>query len=321
MRHAWKSPRAQALGRCLGGHFTPRSWCHGFAVDIACSDKICPLRRIVVVEIVNAELTCVVLFAGSVSAQTTTPQTSPAVSPSATDGRGEFYVGWGYNTNRYARTDIHFTQPTLGSDFTLHDVRFHDSPGLRDLFTSALTVPQYNFQFGYYLRNNLAVELKFVHAKAIVTQGQTVQATGTLGGAQIDSPLVLDTETLRYQLNNGANFVLVNVVRQIPVLRAPRDTGSVALLLKAGGGFTIPHSENTVFGQDNDRGFGVSGPALAAEVAVRVRAYKWLYGEVSQVGVWARYRDLQVFEGHAGQNLRASTTTFVVGVSMPVGGP
>jgi len=114
-------------------------------------------------------------------------------------------VGWGYNTNRYARTDIHFTQPTLGSDFTLHDVRFHDSSGLMDLFTSGLDVPQYNFQFGYYLRKNVAVELKFIHAKAIVTQGQSVQATGTLGGAQIDSPLVLDTETLRYQLNNGAN--------------------------------------------------------------------------------------------------------------------
>ena len=282
---------------------------------------IFPMTRMVVVAIVNVGLACVILCAGSVSAQTTSPQTSPPVSPSATDGRGEFYVGWGYNTNRYAQTDIRFTQPTLGNDFTLHDVRFHDSPGLRDLFTSSPTVPQYNFQFGYYLSKNVAVELKFIHAKAIVTQGQSVQATGTLGGAKIDSPLVLDTETLRYQLNNGANFVLVNVVRRIPVFRAPRDTGSVALLLKAGGGFTVPHSENTVFGQDNEKGFGVSGPALAVEVAVRVRAYKWLYGEVSQVGVWARYRDLQVFEGHAGQNLRASTTSFVLGVSIPVGEP
>ncbi len=247
------------------------------------------------------------------------PSRAQSSAPAPRAAQHEVYVGWGYNANRYANEDIEFTQPSLGNLFTLHDVVFHDSKGwTTGLFSKSLTGPEYNFQLGYYVRPRLAVELKFIHAKAIVTQDQSVHLTGTLGGVSADRTLVLDPGTLKYQLNNGANFVLFNAVHRRPLVREPGQTGSVALLLKAGAGFTVPHSENTVFGHPNEKGFGVSGPAVALEGALRVHAWRWIYGEVSEVGVWAGYNDLPVYEGRARQRLRSSTMTFMLGASLPL---
>lgn len=238
-----------------------------------------------------------------------------------TETRGhEIYVSWGYNGDSYRPADLHISQPQQGNDFTLHDVSFHDSKGWNDgLFAHSLTVPQYTVQFGYFIRKNTAFEVNFVHPKAIVTQGQTVRMTGTFGGKPVDKDIVLTEDVLRYQLNNGANFVLFNIVQRFPLIREPGKTGSVAALAKAGMGFLVPHSENTVFGQPNVPGYQVSGPDVGAELAVRVHLFRALYAEFCEKGVFARYRGLNVNGGRADQNLWAHVTSLGFGVSFWAG--
>src|ERR1700678_1168437 len=39
---------------------------------------------------------------------------------------GEWYASWGYSKQYWAPTDIHVSQPSLGNNFTLHDVHGAD---------------------------------------------------------------------------------------------------------------------------------------------------------------------------------------------------
>jgi len=232
----------------------------------------------------------------------------------------ELYLSWGYNTETYRPVELRMAQPALGNDFTLHAVDYHDSKGWSTgLLSHSVTGPQYNFQFGYFFRKNTAFEVNFVHAKAIVTQDQTVHMTGTLSGQPVDQNVVLSESVLVYKLNNGANFALFNVVQRFRLLRQPGQTGSISILAKAGMGFVAPHTENTVFGEPNDKGFQFSGPDLGVELAVRLHLFRAIYTEFCEKGVYARYRDVNISQGHAQQELWAHVTALSFGASFHIG--
>ena len=258
----------------------------------------------------------IALFLTSVS-NTLEAQTAPA--PPEPKGH-EFYVSWGYNTESYRPVELHMTQPALANDFTLHAVDFHDSKGWSTgLLSHSVTGPQYNLQAGYFFRKNTAFEVNFVHAKAIVTQDQTVRMTGTLAGQPVDQNVVLTEDVLVYKLNNGANLALFNAVQRFPLLRKPGQTGSVSVLGKAGIGFVAPHTENTVLGVPNEKGFQFSGPDLGVELAVRLHAFRAFYIEFCEKGVYARYRELNINQGRADQELWAHITALSFGASFTLG--
>jgi hypothetical protein len=120
---------------------------------------------------------------------------------------------------------------------------------------------------------------------------------------------------LTYKLNNGANFALFNVVKRFRILREPRQTGSMSVLAKAGIGFVAPHTENSLFGVSNEKGFQFSGPDLGVELAVRLHLFRAFYTEFCEKGVYARYREININRGHAEQELWAHVTSLSFGVS------
>jgi hypothetical protein len=261
-------------------------------------------------------------FSQSAAAQTAddnpVPGTRTAVS--SKDEGPELYISWGYNTESYRPVELRMAQPTLGNDFILHAVDYHDSKGWSTgLLSHSVTGPQYNFQVGYYFSKNTAFEVNFVHAKAIVTQDQTVRMTGTLAGQPADKDIVLTEDVLIYKLNNGANFALFNLAQRFRILRQPGQTGSIAVLGKAGIGFVVPHTENTVFGIPNEEGFQFSGPDLGVELAVRLHVFRAIYMEVCEKGVYARYRGVNINQGHAEQELWAHVTALSFGASFHIG--
>ena len=77
------------------------------------------------------------------------PTAPPSMSAEATDR--EIFLSWGYNGDSYADSNLHISQPSLGNDFTLVDVRVRDSKAWTDLFNHSLTVPQYNVRIGVFL--------------------------------------------------------------------------------------------------------------------------------------------------------------------------
>jgi hypothetical protein len=241
---------------------------------------------------------------------------APASTQPETTGR-EYFVSWGYNGDGYTKSDMHFTQPTLGNDFTLAGVQARDSKGWTDgLFSHSLTVPQYNVRFGVFFNERWGGELAFDHFKWIVREDQQVRMTGTLNGLPVDADVVLTEDMLRYQLNNGANPIFFNVLRRFKLVDRPSRTGNLAILLKAGGGFAIPHTENTVFGVPNEKGFQFfQGWNLDAGAAVRAHLWRGLYFEFEDKFVHAHYFGVNVDQGKAGHNVDANMFSFSFGMA------
>lgn len=228
----------------------------------------------------------------------------------------QFFFSWGYNGDRYANTDLRFTQPSLNNDFTLVNVQARDSKAWTRLFRHSLFVPQYSLRLGFFVNEKWGLEVALDHIKWIVRQDQTVRMIGTMNGLPVDTQITLTPDVLRYQLNNGANPIFFNLVRRVRLAGELGRTGYVAFLAKAGGGFAVPHTENALFDIPNDRGFqpfhGWGGDAGAA---VRAHFFKAVYFEFEEKVLYERYFGVKIDRGTARQTVKAAAFTFNFGVS------
>ncbi len=140
--------------------------------------------------------------------------------------------------------------------------------------------------------------------------------TGTHNGVSVDTPVTLTPDVLRYQLNNGANPLFFNAVRRVRLAGSPGRTGYFSFLAKAGGGFAVPHTENAVFDQPNEKGFQfLHGWDLDAAAAGRLHIFKRLYFEFEEKLVYARYFGVKVDRGTAEHSVKASEFSFHFGMS------
>jgi len=245
---------------------------------------------------------------------------APAQPPPATavdTSAREYFVSWGYNGDSYTKSDIHFSQPSIGNDFTLVDVKARDSKGWTDgLFSHSLFVPQYNIRFGLFFNEKWGLEVAMDHFKWIVKEDQEVQMTGTMNGSPVDAPIALTEDVLRYQLNNGANPIFFNLVRRVRLAGEAGRTGHISFLAKAGGGFAVPHTENKLFGEPNEKGFqAFHGWNLDAAAAIRAHFYKFLYFEFEDKLLYARYFGVNIDRGEAGHSVKANQFSFHFGAA------
>lgn len=238
---------------------------------------------------------------------------------------GSFYFSWGYNKEWYTRSTVHVSQPSLGNDYKMVRVRAHDHPGWDEgLFSKAMTIPQYNYRLGYFFneKQDLAIEINFDHTKYIITDEQDVQIKGTLHGEKNVSTTrrFSQKDGSYYFLNNGANFLLFNLVKRFRLVQpGPANNFKLDLLAKAGVGPVIPHVENSLFGQANKPGFQIGGWNTGVETAFRLTAYKYAYLEFSQKFDYARYSHLKVYEGRAHQAFGCYELILSLGVTLPTG--
>lgn len=212
-----------------------------------------------------------------------------------------FYFSWGYNTEWYSTSDIHIEQPKLNNDYVFNNTKAHDRIGWNRLFQVPLTIPQYNYRIGYFFdkEQNWAIELNFDHTKYVVTEGQAIQVTGTMNGNRIDTVIITSNSTLNYQLNNGANFFLFNLVRKVGLFTTNSKKFQLDFLGKAGIGPLIPHVQNTIFGVPNTPHFQLGGWNTGVEGTLKATFFKHLYLEFCAKLDYARYSRLRLETGYA----------------------
>jgi len=102
--------------------------------------------------------------------------------------KGKIFFHWGYNFSSYAKSDIHFTGP--GYDFTIHDVKASDRPtklSMTYINPAKLTIPQFNFHFGYFIKDNYSISIGWDHMKYVVDIPQTVRISGYIN-EEISNP-------------------------------------------------------------------------------------------------------------------------------------
>ena len=151
-----------------------------------------------------------------------------------------------------------------------------------------------------------------------------IHMVGTYNGAAIDSSFIFSktgTGNSRnyYFLNNGANFLLFNIVKRERFKNLSSKNITIDGLAKFGVGPLIPHVENSLFGQKNDSKFQFGGWNTGAEYVVRSTFYKKLYLEFSGKLDYAMYYNLNVYQGNARQNFGTLEFILSFGYNIPMG--
>ncbi|MEP7163995.1 MAG: hypothetical protein ABI741_04830 [Ferruginibacter sp.] len=204
------------------------------------------------------------------------------------------YFQWGYNTEWYTKSNIHFTMPN-GTNFTLHHAVAHDRPDLDAVYKKPkdISIPQYNYRIGFYLNKSRskAIEINFDHAKYIVTDWQRVAITGNIEGKPVNRDTILDPGTfLHFEHTDGANWLHINYVRQQTLLMTKNNKHPlINFIWKAGAGINIPRTDFTWHGDRLNNDFHVAGYNISAEAGARIYPLKKFFFEFTGKTGFVKY--------------------------------
>ena len=236
--------------------------------------------------------------------------------------KGEFYFSWGYNKEWYTKSNFRVMQPSLGNDYKFKNISGHDRPGWDEgLFQLALSIPQYNYRLGYFFnkQKGLAFEINFDHTKFIISD-QDASIVGKLNNRQVDTVVAFNASNgYYYYLNNGANFLLFNLVKRWHIYQTKNEIFKLDFLGKAGIGPVIPHVENAFFDKKNDDGFQLGGWNVGVEGTIKATVFKTIFLEYCNKLDYASYSGLKVYQGTARHSFGTYEMILNLGVTFPMG--
>ena len=235
----------------------------------------------------------------------------------------QFYFSWGYNTEWFTHSDLKIKQPELQNNFTFENIKGHDHPGWDyNLLGKPVSIPQYNYRLGFFLNHNNSwgLELNFDHTKFIATDGQQAHLKGILKGTYTDTLINFsESNGFYYFLNNGANFLLLNLMKHYQLSNLKNSKIKIDALFKAGIGPVIPHVDNRFFGNNNNPHFQLGGWNAGIEAALRIVFYKYLYIEYANKLDYASYSNLKIFQGTAQHSFGTYEMILNLGITFSAG--
>ena len=192
--------------------------------------------------------------------------------------KGTMFVFWGWNRAAFSKSDIHFKGN--GYDFVLHNVVAHDRPS--DLSwdyinPKEVSIPQFNFRYGYFIKDNLAIVIAQDHMKYVMDQNQTVDITGNISDpvyanmVQNGKINLADEKFLTFEHTDGLNYVNAGVEKYKNISSKEK----VEILWAYGGGLGVmfPKSNVKLFGNERSDRFHVAG--FGADVRTTINFIFW----------------------------------------------
>lgn len=192
--------------------------------------------------------------------------------------KGTMFVFWGWNRAAFSKSDIHFKGN--GYDFVLHNVVAHDRPS--DLSwdyinPKEVSIPQFNFRYGYFIKDNLAIVIAQDHMKYVMDQNQTVDITGNISDpvyanmVQNGKINLADEKFLTFEHTDGLNYVNAGVEKYKNISSKEK----VEILWAYGGGLGVMFPKSNVKLFDNERSdrFHVAG--FGADVRTNINFIFW----------------------------------------------
>ncbi|MHA6696246.1 hypothetical protein [Chryseobacterium sp. A321] len=204
--------------------------------------------------------------------------------------KGQMFVFWGWNRAGFTDSDIRFK----GADynFTLENVVAHDRPSklsLDYINPGKISIPQFNFRLGYFLKDDLALVIAQDHMKYVMDQDQTVgfkgEITDPVYAAKVQNGEVnlSDSEFLTFEHTDGLNYINLGLEKYKPILKKEK----IDILWSYGGGIgmLMPKSNVKLFGNERSDRFHVAGFGLDARTNINVIFWKrWMARVEGKVG-------------------------------------
>ncbi|HSC53060.1 MAG TPA: hypothetical protein VLC98_05555 [Phnomibacter sp.] len=219
------------------------------------------------------------------------------------------YLQWGYNTEWYTHSTIHFKGAVdkVSHDFKVFDAVAQDKPGFHAIWESPwkMSVPQYNYRVGFYLNKakTKAIEINFDHTKYVMNDDQTLHVQGHIGDHYLDKDtLITNPDFIHFEHTNGANFYLFNYVQFWPLNNHHKSKFYFVPMVKAGAGFMVPKTDVTLFGKRLDNKFHLAGYMAGLETGSKFYFAKKLFVEASAKTGFCNYTNALTVDGGKAQH-------------------
>jgi hypothetical protein len=215
------------------------------------------------------------------------------------------YIAWGYTRAFYSKSDIHLENHTgtgraNNYDLHLHKATAHDRPNFEAIpHMKDVSVPQYVVRLGYQVNEKVGLELNYDHTKYIVDDYQTVLLTGQSDDHLLNQQVVLNPDSfLHFEHSDGANFFMVNAVRQFNFYNPTRNF-QASWVLKTGAGVVFPRTDVTLYGKRLNNDWKVAGWIMGVETGLRLQFLRHGFFEFVGKGCFADYMNAFVLgKGH-----------------------
>jgi hypothetical protein len=269
---------------------------------------------------VIAGLILTVVQAGSLFAQ------ENAFAP---NGKGNFYVFWGWNRAHYSRSTIHFTGDNY--DFTLKDViaRDRQSPFSARIYLNPgnITIPQTDLRLGYYFKDKWQLSIAVDHMKYVMVNDQTVKMMGRIAnsgtaydGVYPEQDFQIKRDFLLFEHTDGLNYLNAELRRSD--LLWSRKHIWVSGQYGAGLGALMPKTNATLLNNARHDAFHLAGYGLAAVGAVNINFYKYFFIQGELKGGFIHMPDIRTTEhkaDRASQKFVFAEYVISLGVNVPFG--
>lgn len=201
----------------------------------------------------------------------------PSVEANKLNNRSSIYTYWGWNGSAFTPSNIHFYGE--GYDFTLKRVKAKHRPtklGISDyLGIQHLTIPQYNFRVGYYIKDGLDVSFGVDHMKYVMVQDQTVQINGEIGSASTSyrgvyngGHIALSTDFLTFEHTDGLNYLNLAIRKSFALAHTKRL--KLSGFLGSGLGAVVPRSNIQLLGKTRHDAWHFSGWGIDVSTGLKL---------------------------------------------------
>lgn len=204
--------------------------------------------------------------------------------------KGQMFVFWGWNRAGFTNSDIRFKG--AGYDFTLENVVAHDRPSplsLDYVNPGSLSIPQFNFRLGYFIKDNLALVIAQDHMKYVMDQDQLADFKGHIsdpvyaGMVQNGQVNLADKQFLTFEHTDGLNYINIGLEKY----QSLSSKKNVDIVWSYGGGvgMMMPKSNVKLFGNERSDRFHVAGFGADARTNINFIFWKhWMARVEGKVG-------------------------------------
>lgn len=206
--------------------------------------------------------------------------------------KGEWFVHWGWNFSGYDTSDLSFKGP--GYDFTLKNITAKDRPSkLSTDYINPLeiTTPQFNFRFGFFIKDNYSISLGWDHMKYVMDIPQTVNvdgyinatvsnpaiATGAYAGTYNNTPLTVKSDMLTFEHTDGFNYVSTELERYDDIWVAKNQQNMLSMETGLGVGLMIPRTDVKLFGVGENNFWNFAGYGVSLKAGLKFHFTKKFY--------------------------------------------
>lgn len=214
--------------------------------------------------------------------------------------RGQAYFFWGWNAAAYSNSDI--TLKGADYDFTIYKVVALDKPTFPVAFDpylkpGALSIPQTNFKLGYFIKDNLAINIGIDHMKYVMVQNQVVNMVGTISRkgdykGVYNGPQEMKEDLLTFEHTDGLNYVNAEI-EKYGLLYHSRNNRFVLSFLYGGGiGALVPKTNVKLLDYERNDRFHLSGFGLNLKAGINAVFFKHLMIRLEGKGGYINMPDI-----------------------------